>query len=75
MISFGERLKQIQEAIDSILTTGQSYKIDGKEYTKANLRELQMLEERYFDLVRKYGPDKSAVNAGKKIRQVGVRFV
>ena len=75
MLTFGERLKKVQEAIDDILTTGQSHKIDGKEYTKANLRELYELEKRYIDDVMEHGADKTSVTAGKKQRKAGVSFV
>jgi Mg2+ and Co2+ transporter CorA len=74
MDSYGERLKKIQTAIDDILTTGQSYEIDGKKYTKANLRELYEIEKRYIDLVQKYG-DKANVLSKPQKRVVNVSFV
>ena len=74
MDSYGERLKKIQTAIDDILTTGQSYEIDGKKYTKANLRELYEIEKRYIDLVQKYGDNANVLSKPQK-RVVNVSFL
>ena len=74
MLTFGERLTKIQTAIDDILTTGQSYEIDGKKYTKANLRELYELEKRYIDLVQKYGANANALSKPQK-RVSNVSFI
>ena len=74
MKTFGEKLQQIQDAIEDILQNGQSHKIDGKEYTKANLRELYELEKHYLDLVLKYGRDKDPATVQNK-RVAKVSFV
>ena len=74
MLTYGERLQKIQLAIDDVLTTGQSYKLDNKEYTKANLQTLYELEKRYIDLVQRYGENGSALSKPQK-RVSNVSFV
>lgn len=40
------RLKKVRDAIDAVLQA-QSYTIDGVSYTRANLAQLESMEERY----------------------------
>ena len=74
MDTYGQRLQKIQNAIDNILISGQSYELDGKKYTKANLAELYALENRYLDLVAKFGADSNALTQKQYRRIKGVRF-
>ena len=40
-LSSRELLDEVNEAISGILTTGQSYKVGDRSFTKANLKELR----------------------------------
>lgn len=50
-----EQLELVQTAIEAVLTS-QSYSIDGKQLTRADLEMLQAREERLEIKIRKYGP-------------------
>lgn len=50
-----EQLELVQTAIEAVLTS-QSYSIDGKQLTRADLDMLQKREERLEEKIRKYGP-------------------
>jgi len=54
--SFGEQLDEVQEAITAVLTS-QSYKMNGRELTRADLSALEMREDRLISQVEKYGAD------------------
>ncbi len=47
-----EMLILVREAIATVAASGQSYKIRNREYTAANLKELQGLEMYYSNKVR-----------------------
>jgi len=50
MATYAERLANVQAAIDDVLLTGVSVRLNNRQLTKANLKELQDLEERYQGL-------------------------
>lgn len=51
-----EQLELVQEAIEAVLAS-QSYEINGRKLTRADLEMLQAREERLEAKIRKYGPN------------------
>lgn len=50
------QLTSVQAAIEAVLSS-QSYEMDGRKLTRADLEMLQAREDRLEDKIRKYGPD------------------
>lgn len=50
------QLTSVQAAIEAVLLS-QSYEMDGRKLTRADLEWLQAREDRLEDKIRKYGPD------------------
>lgn len=67
--TLGEQLEEVQNAISAVLTS-QSYKLNGRELTRADLSALEMREERLLGLIEKYGAD---YTAGQQAEVRGVR--
>lgn len=65
MATYMQRLENVQAAIDDVLLTGVSIRINNRTLTKANLAELQALEQRYTGLV---AMEKAAANGGGRAR-------
>jgi hypothetical protein len=51
-----EQLESVQAAIEAVLSS-QSYKLNGREMTRADLDMLQAREERLEAKIYKYGPN------------------
>jgi len=51
-----EQLESVQNAIEAVLSS-QSYKLNGREMTRADLGMLQAREERLESKIRRYGPN------------------
>lgn len=51
-----EQLELVQEAIEAVLAS-QSYEVNGRKLTRADLEMLQAREERLETKIRKYGPN------------------
>lgn len=51
-----EQLESVQDAIEAVLSS-QSYKLNGRELTRADLDLLQAREERLEAKIRRYGSD------------------
>ena len=51
--TYAEQLEEVQDAISAILTKGQSYSIEGRTYTRANLKDLQDREAYLRPLVER----------------------
>jgi len=49
-----EQYELVQEAIEAVMAS-QSYEINGRKLTRADLEMLQAREERLEDKIRKYG--------------------
>jgi hypothetical protein len=47
MTDYSQRLLAVQAAIDAVLTTGQSFRYEGRWVTFADLSELRLLEKDY----------------------------
>ena len=54
--TLGEQLEEIQNAIDAVLSS-QSYKMNGRELTRADLSALEMREDKLLSRIDQYGPD------------------
>ncbi len=54
--TLGEQLEEVQNAISAVLTS-QSYKMNGRELTRADLSALEMREDRLLGLIDKYGAE------------------
>ena len=68
--TFGEQLEEVQNAITAVMS-GQGYKINGREMTRANLGELNDREEILLNRVAKYGEDaKSTSKSTMKVKRV-----
>ncbi len=65
MATYTERLATVQAAIDDILTTGVSVRLNNRSLTKANLTELMALEQRYSSLA---AMENAAANGGGRAR-------
>jgi len=52
--TLSEQLEEVQTAISAVMT-GQSYKIAGREMSKANLRELSDREDNLLAKISKFG--------------------
>jgi hypothetical protein len=52
-----EQLEEVQAAISAIMTTGQSYSIDGQSFTRADLDKLTIRETM---LLKRYAAETSA---------------
>jgi len=52
--TLGEQLEEVQNAITAVLTS-QSYKMNGRELTRADLSALEMREDRLISLIEKHG--------------------
>lgn len=50
-----EQLTSVQTAIEAVLSS-QSYEMDGRKLTRADLEMLQNREDRLETKIRKYGP-------------------
>lgn len=50
------QLASVQAAIEAVLSS-QSYEMDGRKLTRADLEMLQVREDRLEDKIRKYGPN------------------
>lgn len=50
------QLTSVQAAIEAVLSS-QSYEMDGRKLTRADLEMLQAREDRLENKIRKYGPD------------------
>lgn len=51
-----QQLESVQNAIDAVLSS-QSYKMDGRELTRADLDVLYSREDRLEAKINRYGPD------------------
>lgn len=51
-----EELTDVKAAIKAVLAS-QSYEMDGRKLTRADLEMLQVREDRLEDKIRKHGPD------------------
>ena len=51
-----EQLTSVQNAIEAVLSS-QSYKMNGREMTRADLDMLQAREDRLEEKIRRYGPN------------------
>lgn len=51
-----EELTDVKSAIKAVLSS-QSYEMDGRKLTRADLEMLQAREDRLENKIRKYGPD------------------
>lgn len=51
-----QQLTSVQAAIEAVLSS-QSYEMDGRKLTRADLEMLQTREDRLENKIRKYGPD------------------
>jgi len=71
--TLGEQLNEVQEAITAVLTS-QSYKMNGRELTRADLSALEMREDRLFTLIEKYGDDYFPSKNTKVGMRVPIRF-
>lgn len=54
--SLGEQLDAIQTAIDAVLTS-QSYKMNGRELTRADMSALERREDKIIALIDMHGRD------------------
>lgn len=50
------QLASVQAAIEAVLSS-QSYEMDGRKLTRADLEMLQAREDRLEEKIRKYGPN------------------
>lgn len=50
------QLASVQAAIEAVLSS-QSYEMDGRKLTRADLEMLQVREDRIEEKIRKYGPN------------------
>lgn len=53
MATYAERLQLVRDAIDKILTKGQSHSVEGRSMTRADLPTLMDMEERYARLAER----------------------
>lgn len=53
MPKYADKLLLVEQAIEDVLTRGQSIRTDGDQWTKADLEGLYKLEERYRKLAAK----------------------
>ena len=51
-----QQLESVQTAIEAVLTS-QSYEMEGRKLTRADLEMLQAREDRLEEKIRKYGPN------------------
>lgn len=63
-----QQLTSVQAAIEAVLSS-QSYEMDGRKLTRADLEMLQAREDRLEDKIRKYGPDYDITQAQVKPRR------
>lgn len=55
-LTLGQQLESVQNAIEAVLSS-QSYKMNGKELTRADLDMLQAREDRLESKINRYGSD------------------
>lgn len=53
ILTYTEQLEQVQAAITAVLTKGQSYTIDGRTFTRADLGALQEREQYLMPLAQR----------------------
>jgi hypothetical protein len=63
-----KQLAEVRRAIGSILSNGQSYKIKEREFTRANLIELQSLEKQLSARVYREGESAKGNSSNFKVR-------
>ncbi|TDA64287.1 hypothetical protein E0765_06115 [Sulfuricurvum sp. IAE1] len=56
MATLIQELTEVKAAIKAVLTS-QSYEMEGRKLTRADLEMLQAREDRLEDKIRKYGPN------------------
>lgn len=63
--TFGEQLEEVQNAITSALKN-QSYGINGRQFTRANLDELRVMRDGLEEKCAKYGADATGADGIKR---------
>ena len=72
--TLGERLKSVQAAIEKA-ERSQSYEIDGRKLTRADLATLYKQEEKLIKEIEKYGEDYIPGEGGAAKRKSRIVFV
>lgn len=65
MATYAERLANVQAAIDDVLLTGVTTRLNNRMLTKANLNEMYALEARYSSLA---AIEANAANGGGRAK-------
>lgn len=71
MATLIQELTEVKAAIKAVLTS-QSYEMEGRKLTRADLEMLQAREDRLENKIRKYGPDYDITQAQVQPRS-GIR--
>jgi hypothetical protein len=67
-----DQLKSVQAAIEAVLMS-QSYEMEGRKLTRADLEMLQNREERLENKIRKYGPNYDITQDTTTVPRRGIR--
>lgn len=71
--TLGEQLSAVQNAIEAVLTS-QSYKLGGREMTRADLEVLYAREDRLEAKIEKYGCDYIPGQNKTPRRRLNIRY-
>jgi len=71
--TLGEQLESVQNAIEAVLSS-QSYKLDGREMTRADLEVLYAREDRLEAKIDKHGRDYIPGQNTKPRRGLRIRY-
>lgn len=69
--TYTERLAKVREAIDKILSGSQSWRFNDRQYTRADLGTLQMMEKRYAKLAAQEQASKTGRAGRNRVRYIG----
>lgn len=72
MATLIQELTEVKSAIKAVLTS-QSYEMEGRKLTRADLEMLQNREERLEDKIRKYGPNYDITQDTTTVPRRGIR--
>lgn len=72
MATLIDELTDVKSAIRAVLSS-QSYEMEGRKLTRADLEMLQNREERLEDKIRKYGPNYDITQDTTTVPRRGIR--